>query len=236
MKARQAEPETPSIRELAWMMPPGPDRDLLFQYADQFQHELGKQRMLLHLERLDATSRAMVAGLEARKNDVTARVAVGTREGLRAMALSEKIMQRLDEIQTEGFKLARARIYAETGRRVCHLDQPGARAAAPVAAPAQGPTQAPVAATAQAPEPLHPDLEAALKFTPDPNATPEELQAMITDLVFETDEELDAASDLEVSIRSAKLMAVRKAQKDRGIDYAKEFSEFLNLAGVGSVT
>ncbi|MBK9976094.1 MAG: hypothetical protein IPP14_15075 [Planctomycetes bacterium] len=231
MKARQPEPETPSIRELAWMMPAGPDRELLFQYAAQFQHELGKQRMVLHLERLDATSRAMVAGLEARKNDVTVKVAVGTREGLRAVALSEKIMQRLDEIETEGFKLARARIYAETGRRVCHLDQPKAQAATPAAAPAA--TSAPAPATV---EPLHPDLEAALKFTPDPNATAQELQDMITELVFESDEDLDAASDLEVSIRSAKLMAVRKAQKARGIDFVRETADFFNLAGVGSVT
>ncbi len=227
MKARQPEPETPSIRELAWMMPAGPDRELLFQYAAQFQHELGKQRMVLHLERLDATSQAMVAGLEARKNDVTVKVAVGTREGLRAVALSEKIMQRLDEIETEGFKLARARVYAETGRRVCHLDQLKAQASTPAATPAPAPATV---------EPLHPDLEAALKFTPDPNATAQELQDMITELVFESDEDLDAASDLEVSIRSAKLMAVRKAQKARGIDFVKETADFFNLAGVGSVT
>lgn len=233
MKAHSPDHDMPSILELTWMMPAGPDRELLFRYAGEFQQELGKQRLREHLQRLDATSRAMVAGLEARKDDATVRVAVGTREGLRAIALSEKIIQRLREIDLESFKLARARIYAETGRRVCHADQPRPQ---PQAAPSANPVPAFPAPAPAAKEALHPDLQAAMSFVPDPNATPQELQAMISALVYETDEEMDAASDLEVAIRAHKLMAVRQAMKDRGIDPAKELLESFELAGVGGMT
>jgi hypothetical protein len=138
----------------ALVLPRYGDTSTLHDYALEAYHQLNGGELEHIVQTAAAMRQRYLADLD-RAGEEGFRSFVGTREVARMSALVEKILPRITLLRDEAYRVARARLYFETGRLVelaPYSDPASFTAAAGAPAPAPEVTQAdePVTATAPA--------------------------------------------------------------------------------------